>query len=165
LVDASAAVDMARQYSGSLQGAMLDVTQSKNAAAPNGMTVPQGNATGLEIQLPVSGAVQTVEYVQVFINMVSANPSDLAVEVISPTGTRSVLQNAYNGFENIFPNFVNGISVDNWLLASNAFNGEPATARGRSDSSTSIPAAAARCSSGVWISRCLATKRKGAIRV
>lgn len=121
LVDGSAAVDMARQYSGSLQGAMLDVTESKSAAAPDGLTVPQGNATGLEIQLPVPGTVQTVEYVQVSIDMVSANLSDLAVEVISPSGTVNVLQNAYSGFVNI------GIPVSGWLLASNAFNGEPAT--------------------------------------
>ncbi|MEX3896661.1 proprotein convertase P-domain-containing protein [Paraburkholderia sp. BR10954] len=53
--------------------------------------------------------------------LVSANLSDLAVEVISPSGTRSVLQNAYNGFENT------GAAVTNWLLASNAFNGGSAS--------------------------------------
>ncbi|MCP3713181.1 proprotein convertase P-domain-containing protein [Paraburkholderia sp. CNPSo 3274] len=52
--------------------------------------------------------------------MPSANPSDLAIELVSPSGTRSVLQNAYNGFLNT------SVEVGDWLLASNAFNGESA---------------------------------------
>ena len=121
LVDGRAAVDMARGYTTYLTGAMLEDTASFPANGQSGEPVePQGDATGLEIKLPASGNVQSVEYVQVSIDMVSADLSDLAVEVISPGGTRSVLQNAYNGYENT------GAPVEGWLLASNAFNGESA---------------------------------------
>jgi subtilisin family serine protease len=120
LVDAGAAVNMARRYTAHLTGSMQLSTASA-VFAPNAGAVPQGNATGLQVALPVSGSTQTVEYVQVSINMASADLSDLAVEVISPGGTRSVLQNAYNGFVNT------GAPVQDWLLASNAFNGEPAS--------------------------------------
>ncbi|MCC8402403.1 S8 family serine peptidase [Paraburkholderia sp. MMS20-SJTN17] len=124
LVDAAAAVNMARQYNTHLAGSMLANTASEEADRqqnPGGQLVPQGTASGLAIPLNVTGSAQVVEYVQVSINMVSADLSDLAVEVISPGGTRSVLQNAYNGFANT------GRAVSNWLLASNAFNGEGAT--------------------------------------
>jgi subtilisin family serine protease len=124
LVDASAAVDMARRYNIRLAGPMLANTASELIDPendPTGLEVPQGTARGLEIPLNVSGPAQVVEYVQLSIDMVSANLGDLSVEVISPSGTRSVLQNAYNGFENT------GAAVSNWLLASNAFNGEGAS--------------------------------------
>ncbi|EDZ97461.1 peptidase S8 and S53 subtilisin kexin sedolisin [Burkholderia sp. H160] len=124
LVDAAAAVNMARHYNIRLAGPMLTSTASEEADLQNdpaGVEVLQGRARGLEIPLNVSGPAQVVESVQVSIDMVSANLGDLAVEVISPAGTRSVLQNAYNGFENT------GAAVSDWVLASNAFNGEGAS--------------------------------------
>lgn len=121
LVDATAAVNMARGYGTQLTGSMLEngggVTLTEDGS---GEPVPQASATGLEVDVPVSGPAHMVEFVQVMISMPQANPSDLAIELISPSGTRSVLQNAYNGFEN------DTTEVENWVLASNAFNGESA---------------------------------------
>jgi hypothetical protein len=121
LVDATAAVNMARGYGPPLSGSMLaDTSEVELSADGEGEPVPQSSTRGLEVDLAVSGAVKTVEFVQVMIDMPAANPSDLAIELVSPSGTRSVLQNAYNGFVNTTA------PVENWLLASNAFNGEPA---------------------------------------
>ncbi|WP_302059347.1 S8 family serine peptidase [Paraburkholderia sp. CNPSo 3274] len=121
LVDAAAAVNMARGYGPALRGSMLaDTAEVDPSADGTGESVPQSSTTGLEVDLAVGGAVKSVEFVQVMIDMPSANPSDLAIELVSPSGTRSVLQNAYNGFLNT------SVEVGDWLLASNAFNGESA---------------------------------------
>ncbi|HTH58922.1 MAG TPA: S8 family serine peptidase [Paraburkholderia sp.] len=119
LVDAGAAVNMARQYNLRLSGPMLTNTAVVDLGEA-GEQIPQANVSGLQLQLPVSGSARTVEYVQVVIDMAVADAGDLAVEVISPGGTRSVVQNAYNGFVNT------GASVIDWVLATNAFNGESA---------------------------------------
>jgi subtilisin-like proprotein convertase family protein len=116
LVDATAAVNMAENDSNHLAGPMVDNTASETV----NQEVPVGTATGLNVPLTVSGSAQTVEYVQVSIDLSFVSSlSDLAVEVVSPSGTRSVLQNAFNGFENRH-------DVSDWLLSSNAFNGESA---------------------------------------
>jgi len=120
LVDARAAVDMARHYNRHLSGAMLVDTAFMDLGE-TGEPIPQGNVAGLQLSLPVSGSARTVEHVQVVVDMVTADAGDLAVEVISPAGTRSVLQNAYNGFLNT------GAPVSDWVLATNAFNGESAS--------------------------------------
>jgi subtilisin family serine protease len=119
LVDAAAAVTLARGYGPHLSGSMLASTASVELSEDgSGEPVPQANATGLEVDLNVSGVVQTIEHVQVSIDMVSANPGDLGIELISPSGTRSVLQNAYNGY------LTTAAPVTDWVLASSAFNGE-----------------------------------------
>ncbi|HEY3598362.1 MAG TPA: S8 family serine peptidase [Paraburkholderia sp.] len=119
LVDAKAAVDMARTYT-----AYLRTPMSVGSMAPalnNGVPVPLGSAKGAEIAVTYAGpSIGTIEAVQLGLSLNQASMGDIAIEVISPAGTRSVLQQPYN----VFPN--ESYDVRDFALASNAFNGEPA---------------------------------------
>lgn len=119
LVNASAAVAMARGYTGYLKGSM--VTSTLGGPLENAMPVPLGSADGLTLPVPNSGSsIGTIESIQIVLSLGKANMGDMAIEVLSPSGTRSVLQQPFNVLKN------DGADVDNFLLASNAFNGESA---------------------------------------
>lgn len=120
LVDAAAAVRMARGYTAYLDGPMKDSGKLSALAPAGGLAIPLGAAAGLEIPIAYPGpAVATIETVQVQLEIGSANMGDIAIELVSPAGTRSVLLNAYSILKNT------GSDVDGFVLASNAFNGEP----------------------------------------
>jgi subtilisin family serine protease len=124
LVDASAAVAAARNYTTYLSGAMrsadlLEFGDGCPSAPGCGTAIPVGTASGAAITLDNADAtVGTVESVQLAVALGGANLGDLAIEVTSPGGTRSVLLNAYTQLLNT------GANVTNFVLASNAFNGE-----------------------------------------
>ncbi len=119
LVDAKAAVDVARTYSTYLRTPML--VTSMVLALNNGVPVPPGSAKGADMPVTYAGdSIGTIEAVQLGLSLNQANMGDIAIEVISPAGTRSVLQQPYNIFAN------DGRDVRAFALASNAFNGESA---------------------------------------
>ncbi|NLP61786.1 S8 family serine peptidase [Paraburkholderia sacchari] len=130
LVDATAAVSMAKSYSTYLTGPMTVAGASAWSANCSvegasldtcGDSIALGKADGLTVAVQVGGnGVNTIEAVQLTVNLVGVSMRDIAVELISPAGTRSVLFNAFNGVK---PGVAN---VWNLTLSSNAFNGESA---------------------------------------
>jgi len=85
-----------------------------------GTEIPVGTASGLEIPIDnTDSSISTIEAVQLTLFLGAANMRDLAIELISPGGTRSVLLNAYSELIN------SGSDVRNFFLGSYAFNGEP----------------------------------------
>jgi subtilisin family serine protease len=120
LVNAQAAVAMARTYVSYLKGPMLKaMMEPAKSSAP--VTVPPGRAKGAEIPLAFSGPeIGTIEAVQLSLTLGSASMGDIAIELVSPSGTRSVLLQPYSVFNN------DSTNVDMFTLASNAFNGESA---------------------------------------
>ena len=115
-VDAAAAVAMAKSYAGYLPAVQNSATYQFLAAPPAIITPasPAGNSA----IMPVSESFNTVEFVVVVLNIAST-PNLLCnqVELKSPSGTKSILMHAMNGFSNA--------SVVNSRILSNAFYGEP----------------------------------------
>ncbi|HKT99550.1 MAG TPA: S8 family serine peptidase [Paraburkholderia sp.] len=131
LVDAAAAVSMAKNYSTYLTGPMRSVMAlrmgngcSRDATPDDkscGDSIAPGKVAGLSVAIPVNGSeVGTIEAVQLTMQLSQVSMHDMAVELISPAGTRSVLFNAFNGVKEGVGN------VGKLTLASNAFNGESA---------------------------------------
>ncbi|KAF7963097.1 hypothetical protein AWV80_13765 [Cupriavidus sp. UYMU48A] len=92
LADASAAVAMAKTYRSYLTGDMAKFVSRdcQPMTAACGRDIPVGTATGLGVQIPVSApGVSRIEAVQVSLKLGHIRPGDLAVELISPAGTRS----------------------------------------------------------------------------
>lgn len=144
LVDAGAAVAMARSYNAYLAGAMqrrtgqikgdtctddddddsddenddggLDAVRNAESC---GTAIPLGVAAGVDISIPV-GALGSIEAIQIQLAVGEVSLPDLAVELISPSGTRSVLLSAFSGMQGEVSD------LDGMVLASNAFNGEAA---------------------------------------
>jgi len=118
LVDASAAVNMARTYTLGQLGAFTD-TGFISSPTLN-LLIPDDSVTGASHALTVpAGTVQVVEAVQISVDAAHRFTGDLGIELISPSGTRSVLKNIRDGFFDSFD--LNGM-----VLLSNAFYGEPA---------------------------------------
>lgn len=120
LVDAAAAVDAARATTTHLSGAMTSSGWLVDApAAPaTEWLIPVADAAGLTRTL--SAGARTVETVQLRLAINGTAPlGDLGIELISPSGTRSVMMNAHNAFQN-------SSMVSQFTLASNAFYDEAA---------------------------------------
>lgn len=114
-VDASAAIAMAETYTN-----YLPSVQSSNRsflAAPPAIIAPL-SPMGSSAVIPVAESFNTVEFVVVFLSIAST-PGLMCnqVELKSPSGTKSILMHAANGFSNV--------SVINSRFLSNAFYGEP----------------------------------------
>ncbi len=113
---------MAKTYRSYLTGDMAKFVSRdcQPMTAACGRDIPVGTATGLGVQIPVSApGVSRIEAVQVSLKLGHIRPGDLAVELISPAGTRSVLMNAYSLLAQ------DPTDVESYLLASYAFNEEP----------------------------------------
>jgi subtilisin family serine protease len=113
-VDATAAVNMAESYSSFLPPFQI---VSYTYAFP-GNVVPPESTSGFSMYVPVSEPFATVEEIIVFLN-IDTTPSLQCnqVEVTSPSGTKSIVLHAANGFTQP--------SVTDARLLSNAFYGEP----------------------------------------
>jgi subtilisin family serine protease len=118
MVDASAAVNMARAYAlGSLG---TSVNTGFIASAALALAIPDNSVTGATSTLTVpAGTVSVIEAVQIRVSATHTFTGDLAIELTSPAGTRSVLKNGRDGF-------TNHANLSNMVLQSNAFYGEPA---------------------------------------
>jgi subtilisin-like proprotein convertase family protein/subtilisin family serine protease len=116
MVDASAAVSMARTYTLGQLGTFAD---TGFIASPTlNVAIPDNSVTGATNTLAVPGTpVQVIEAVQISVTATHTYSGDLGIELISPSGTRSVLKNIRDGFDS--SDDLNGM-----VLLSNAFYGE-----------------------------------------
>ena len=119
-VDVDAAVALAATHAPDSLGAF---SESDPFRLATGVTVPDHDGGGLTQAQNVTGLSRTanVEAVQLRIEVTHAKPRELGFELISPAGTRSVINPVFNHAL---------IGVDNpldWTILSNAFYGEPPT--------------------------------------
>ena len=115
-VDAAAAVAAAKTYATYLPTLQNSKNYTFLVASP--ATIPALTTTGGFLTFAVSETFPTVEFVVVFINM-DATPGLPCnqIELTSPSGTKSILLHAANGFTNT--------AIVNSRFESNAFYGEP----------------------------------------
>jgi len=115
-VNAAAAVNMAEAYSSYLPPMQSSGTYSTTPQA--GIVVPANSVQGWSFQVQVLEGFSTVEEVQLFPNIATTPALECnQIEVVSPSGTKSILLHAATGL--LQP------SVTNARLLSNAFYGEP----------------------------------------
>ena len=113
-VNVGAAITAAKAYTAGSLG-----TFAKGAWVSSGalsLSIPDNNATGISGSLTMSDN-KTIEAVQIKVNVTHPYTGDLAIEVTSPSGTRSVLFTPYNGF-------TTSNNLTDMVLLSNAFYGE-----------------------------------------
>jgi len=117
MVDASAAVNMARTYNLAQLGTFVNTGLVSSPTL--GLSIPDDSVTGASNTINVPGTtVQTVEAVQISVTATHPFTGDLAIELTSPSLTRSVLKTGDDGF--------GGPDLNGMVLLSNAFYGEPA---------------------------------------
>src|SRR6266853_226846 len=120
MVDASAAVNMARTYTAGQLGTFAN-TGFISSPALN-LAIPDYSSVGVTntLNVPNTPAVQVIEAVQIRVNITHTFTGDLGIELTSPLGTRSVLKN-------IADQFAGDHDLTNMVLLSNAFYGENPT--------------------------------------
>jgi len=113
-VNVGAAITAAKAYTAGSLGTFA--TGSWVSSGTLGTSIPDNNATGASSAVNVSDS-KTIEAVQVKINLSHAYTGELAIELTSPSGTKTMLFNPKNVFGT-----TNGLT--NFILLSNAFYGE-----------------------------------------
>jgi hypothetical protein len=115
LIDAGAAVNMAKTYSVNL-GAFVNTGFVSSPAIF--IPIPDNSATGASSTISVpAGPVLVIEAVQIRVSLDHPFLGDLGIEVISPSGTRSVVKNIADGYGG-------AADLNNQVFLSNAFYGE-----------------------------------------
>ncbi|MGH8201619.1 MAG: S8 family serine peptidase [Steroidobacteraceae bacterium] len=116
-VDAAAALAAAKAYTSYLPPLVNSTGNYQFTAAPPAV-IPPASTTGGYINFAVSEPFPAVEFVVVFVNIASTPglPCN-QIELTSPSGTKSILLHAANGFTNT--------GLANSRFESNAFYGEP----------------------------------------
>ena len=119
-IDVDAAVALASTYVPNSLGVFIEAAPVRLAT---GSRIPDHDGGGLTQTQNVTGLSRTanIEAVQLRIEVTHPNPWDLGFELISPSGTRNVINPVFN-------HALHG--VDNpldWTILSNAFYGEPPT--------------------------------------
>ena len=115
-IDVDAAVTMAQNTTSSLPALHISNWHSKNTP----LTIPDANVNGVHDSLAITDNL-TIEAVQLKLSIDHARMRDLAIELISPSGTRSVLLSPRTGLINAADT-----PVQNALLLSQHFYGESA---------------------------------------
>ncbi|WP_250637994.1 proprotein convertase P-domain-containing protein [Pseudoalteromonas aliena] len=115
-IDIDAAVAMAQQTTALLPTLQVSDWHTANTE----LTIPDANVNGVQDTLAITDNL-TIEAVQLKLSIDHTRMRDLAVELISPSGTRSVLLSPRTGLIN-----VTGPPVQNALLLSQHFYGESA---------------------------------------
>jgi subtilisin-like proprotein convertase family protein/subtilisin family serine protease len=116
LVDASAAVNMARTYDPATLGTFTNTGFISSGTIS--VAIPDNSLAGASSSVNVpANPVHVVEAVQIRVSLTHTFTGDLAIELTSPSGTRSVLKNGRD-------QFLNSPDLSNMVLASNAFYGE-----------------------------------------
>jgi len=113
-VNVGAAITAAKAYTAGSLGAFA--TGSWVSSGTLGTAIPDNNATGASSTVSVSDS-KTIEAVQVKINLSHSYTGELAIELTSPSGTKSMLFNPRNVF-------ASDNNLTNFILLSNAFYGE-----------------------------------------
>jgi hypothetical protein len=120
LIDATAAVQMAKSYLPNTLGNLVVTEDAVTGVSPYqrtglNLSIPDNSAVGRVDSLPVNRAVK-IESVQLMISVDHTFTGDLGIELTSPNGTKSVLANINSGL-------TDRSMVDAFFL-SNAFYGE-----------------------------------------
>jgi subtilisin-like proprotein convertase family protein len=120
-IDAAAAVNAAKNYTAYLPSMQAS---SVNSNFSSDELVPQYSTVGSTLTFTMSPSFSTVEHATVMLNM-SQSPGLLCnqIELISPSGTKSILMHALNGYSN---SGVPQQTITNSRILSNAFYGETA---------------------------------------
>lgn len=124
-VDATAAVNLARSYASELGEYVISDWTKKDKLD---MAIPDGNPSGVTDANTVLDNL-IIEGVQIELNIDHKRLPDLAIELISPSGTHSMVMTPYNGFtfqgvaDKTNPDEIVTGYVDTPML-SNAFYGE-----------------------------------------
>jgi len=119
MLNASAAVNMARSYTAGQLGTLADTGFIASGAL--GLAIPDNSSVGATSTLNVNTpGVQFSEAVQIKVSATHTFTGDLGIELTSPKGTRSVLKN-------IRDQFGGSANLSNMVLLSNAFYGENPT--------------------------------------
>jgi len=113
-VNVGAAITAAKAYTSGSLGTF--VAGSWVSSGTLNTTIPDNNATGASSAVSVSDS-KTIEAVQVKINLSHSYTGELAIELTSPSGTKSMLFNPRNVF-------ASDNNLSNFILLSNAFYGE-----------------------------------------
>lgn len=121
-IDAAAAVNAAKNYTTYLPS-MQAISVGSNFSSDE--LVPQYSTAGSTLTFTMSPSFSTVEHATVILNM-SQSPGLLCnqIELISPSGTKSILMHALNGYSN---SGVPQQTITNSRILSNAFYGETAS--------------------------------------
>jgi len=119
LIDAGAAVSMAKTYSSSL-GTLVTTEDPKSLSSLYSKTglalaIPDNSATGISDSIYLRHNLKA-EAVQISLSINHTASSDLGVELTSPQGTKSILMNINSG--------ITSTNLSNVTLLSNAFYGE-----------------------------------------
>jgi len=110
-VDVDSAVAMAKSYTSNL-GTYTE-TNWANSSGAISIAVPDNSAVGGSSTLTVaSGSNVTIEAVRLKLSVTHADISELAVELTSPSGTKSILVNMRNSLTGI-SHFSNDIFLSN----------------------------------------------------
>jgi subtilisin-like proprotein convertase family protein len=120
-VDVNAAVALARSYVAGSLGIFANTGWISSGTLaigiPDNSVVGTGTAAGTALTVGTVGATGVVEAVQISVRGTHPYTGDLGIELTSPSGTKSILKNVQDGFD--------GTNLDDMVLASNAFYGEP----------------------------------------
>jgi hypothetical protein len=116
MVDASAAVNMARTYTLGQLGTFVDTGFISSPTLD--LAIPDASVAGATSTLTVpANAVQVIEAVQIRVSATHSFIGVLGIELVSPSGKRSVLKNIFDGFGG-------SSDLNGMVLLSNAFYGE-----------------------------------------
>jgi len=113
-VNVGAAITAAKAYTAGSLGTFS--TSSWGASGTLNSSIPSNSATGLSSSLNISNS-KTIEAIQVKVNLTHSFTGELAIELTSPSGTKSMLFNPLNVFHD-------ASGLTNFILLSNAFYGE-----------------------------------------
>lgn len=122
MVDAEAAVRMAEQSNYQLLSPLQETAFIASADISE-VTIPENN-TGVEKTVSVTDDI-TVESVQIKVSIEHRRDNDIMIEVESPSGTRSVVQQPRSLL--IADRIDTTTEFNNTVLLSNAFYGEPSS--------------------------------------
>lgn len=111
-VNVDAAVNLAQNFTENL--GTFTTTNWANTRTGISLSIPDNSATGASNIINVSQNLK-IEGVQIRLNVTHADISELAIELTSPSGTKSILMNARNSMINL-SNY-----LGNEVLLSNAF--------------------------------------------
>ena len=119
-VDVDAAVPLAAVHPPDSLGVLTESAPVRQSA---GLSIPDHDGGGLTMIQTVTGLSRTanIEAVQLRIEVTHPDPRELGLELMSPAGTRSIVNPVFN-------HTLNGVDTPlDWTILSNAFYGEPPT--------------------------------------
>jgi subtilisin family serine protease len=115
-VNVGAAITAAQSYSAGSLGSLNITNFTSNTSGTISSAIPVFNAAGVTNTIAVS-ETEIIEAVQIQVSATHPSTGSLAIELVSPAGTRSVLKTPYDFF-------LNANNLSNMVLTSNAFYGE-----------------------------------------